>query len=337
MAEKSSRFDRYVSSNLGYGAKAFSIKNLIPFTEQLVAQIRLKKTLNEALETIYELTGERTLRMMLMSISTTVKAGNPMSQGMLTFKDMFPNFYVAAVMGVERSGKIIPGLEALIDYLKNEKSIIDYLNLILFYARMIIFNVLLVLIILLVQMGVIGLAPLSIALMTGIIVVALSAGTFLQRFLASESPNLRRERTLIALPVIGSFHLQSLIAKFCFMFNTFHKAGIPFLQNFELLVSYMHKSVIYPDLLILLDGLQTKDEEAGQEAVEAMKFIPKSLAKEFRLFQSGQTKLDSIGIFGRHLNNSITQTATKLISTLRATVITSSVLILSSIYLLIII
>ena len=78
--------------------------------------------------------------MILMGMSTNVASGTPLSQSMLTFKDVFPNYYIAAIMATERSGKIVEGMEALINLLKNEKNIAEYTGLIGLYSKVFVYN-----------------------------------------------------------------------------------------------------------------------------------------------------------------------------------------------------
>ncbi|MFH1853370.1 MAG: type II secretion system F family protein [Candidatus Neomarinimicrobiota bacterium] len=334
MKKQVSKFDKYVARNFGYGTRTFTTKELILFSEKLLAQIKKHVTIPEALETIFQTTGERTLRMMLMSMATNVQAGTSLSQSMLTFQDVFPNYYIAAIMAAERSGKFVKGLESLIILLKNEKTNQEYQGLISLYARMVFYNLIIAVIIILVQFKIINFSVNSVLLTIVSLVSITLFSSILYRFFTDEKQRYTAEKLIVKIPIIGKLYIYNKISRFCYMFDVFQQAGLPFLQNVELLGNYMDCNICYHDLININNGLRAKS--SVQSVLDSLEYFPEMLAKELFLYQAGDSKVDSIRNYSNYVSDEIRENSVLLISGLKSVFIWSSIIILGWIYFLII-
>ncbi len=334
MKRQLSKFDRYISNNFGYGTRTFTTKELILFSEKLLAQIRRKLTIPEALENIFQSTGERTLRMMLMSMTTNVQSGTPLSQSMLTFKDVFPNYYIATIMAAERTGKFVDGLKSLIEMLKNEKQIAEFKGLIGLYARMFSYNVAIALIIFLVQIKVITLSVNSVLITLATVVTVFLFSSIIYRKLTSPNRQVTTSKLIHKIPFVGDLVLHTKISRFCYMFDTFQKAGVPFLQNIELLGSYIDSPLCKNDLQRLYKAI--KDNDKPRPILKSMEYFPAQLAQELFLYNTGDTKVDSIRNYSKFENEEINDLSTGLISAFKKLFTWSSLILLGWIYFLII-
>lgn len=333
MKKQISRLDRYLATNFGYGTRSFSTKELIIFSEKLLAQIKRHLTIPEALETIYQSTGERTLRMILMGMSTNVASGTPLSQSMLTFKDVFPNYYIAAIMATERSGKIVEGMEALINLLKNEKNIAEYTGLIGLYSKVFVYNIFIAMgILLFFQIGIISLTVNSILYTMGALIGIVLFITMIAQYITADSRKESLEKIIFKLPSIGRLYLLIKISRFCYLFHTFQKSGLPFLQNVELQGNYIDCYVCRKDLSLIYSGL--KSNEPAEGIIKALARFPEQLAKELFLFKTGDTKVDSIRNYSFYISDEISEIALALISRFKTIFVWSSIFILGWVYLL---
>jgi len=332
--EKSNRFDRMVSSNFGYGSASISLKALILFTEKLLAQIRNKNTVYEALDFIYNSTSDRTTRMLFMSMATSVKAGNRLSQIMLTFTDLFPNFYIAVMMVCERTGKLMIGLEALSGYLKYEQNISNYKRMIKSYIMLNFYTVSTLAILVLIQVKIISFTVFGLAYallgFLGIIIIR----NIVSQFISSDKYSESVQSVASTTPIYGKVYINIFISKFCNLFNIFNELGLPFIQNIELTTNYLVGSPIYDDLSILYLGLSEDRDTEG--IVETVNYLPKDLVEELSLFKSGKASVDSIKRYANYLLRDITEDSLKIISILRSIFIYSLLIICAWIYLMVI-
>ena len=334
MKKRISKLDRYLATNFGYGTHSFSTKELILFSEKLLAQIRRHQTIPEALETIFQTTGERTLRMMLMSMATHVQSGTPLSQAMLTFKDVFPRYYIATIMATERSGKIDKGLEAIIRLLKNDRRIAEYTGLIQLYLRVIIYNIAIAVVILFFQIGVIKLTVNSVLIACGSLIVVILISGFIKQYFTSEKRRHMLENMLFKIPAVGRLYLLVKISRFCYLFDSFQQSGVPFIQNVELLSTYMNCVACDRDLELIHQGLKNDTKPEG--ILKTLDLFPETLAKELFLYKTGDTKVDSIRNYSFYISDEISEISLSMISILKSTFLWFSLLILGWVYLLII-
>ncbi len=315
MKKKITKFDRYLATNLGYGSRTFTTKELIIFSEKLLAQIRRHLTIPEALETIFQSTGDRTLRMILMSMTTNVQSGNSLSQSMLTFKDVFPNYYIAAIMATERSGKIDKGLTAVIRLLKNDKQIAEYIGLMGLYGRVITYNIFIAGVVLFFQFGIIKLDVNSILYTMGTLILIVLGFHVIYNFFTAESRRQMLENILFKIPVIGRLYLLVRISRFCYLFDTFQQSGVPFLQNVELLNNYIDCVSCNRDLKIVYQGLKSEQDVDG--IMKLMHRFPKQLVKELFLYMTGDTKVDSIRNYSTFVSDEINEISLAALSSLK--------------------
>ncbi len=334
MKKRISRFDRYLAKNFGYGSRTFTTKELILFSEKLLAQIKRRQTIPEALEIIFQTTSERTLRMMLMSMATNVQSGTPLSQAMLTFKDVFPRYYIATIMAIERSGKFDKGLEAIIRLLKNNRQIAEFTGLIGLYLRVTIYNLIIAGTILFFQVGVFTLTVNDVLIAMGslIFIVLLSGG--IKKYFTSEKRMLTLENLIFRIPAAGRLYLLIKISRFCYLFDTFQQSGVPFLQNVDLQKTYLQFASCDRDLALIHQGLQNDDPPDG--IIKLLENFPENLAKELFLYKSGDTKVNSIRNYSLYISDEIREIALAQISLLKSIFLWSSLLLLGWVYLLII-
>ncbi|RMF07700.1 MAG: hypothetical protein D6762_07055 [Candidatus Neomarinimicrobiota bacterium] len=309
MSTKLNRFERYVSSNLGYGSSAFTYKELLLFTEKLLAQLVKKVPLPEALEIVFESTGNRVQRMVLFSISSAVNSGTPLSQAMLTFKDVFPNFYIAMIMAVERSGYFIRGLEAMVLHLRNEKRMFDYVNVVWFYLRFIGYFVLGGILFFLFRTGLVSTDLYSVAFtIAGTAFVILLVSWF-GRFLARKER--RKESIIKHIPLAGSLHNWSVVSRYCFLFNVFHRSGVPVHQINNLLIHYLNEGYIVDDIRKINDLIKSKADP--DHIPNIFEVIPKTLAREIMLYHVEKTKFDSIQKYSQYVTTEIDELAERIL------------------------
>jgi len=310
LAEKLNRFERYLSSNLGYGSSSFSYKQLLLFTEKLLAQIQAGQTLPDALDAVFETTGNRVQRMVLFSVANAVKSGTPLSQAMLTFKDVFPNFYIAMIMATERSGKMVVGLEAIRLHLRNENKMFDYYNVSLFYLRMIIYALLGGAIYTLVRLELFTFSLENMLYTTsGVAFIILLAGWVYRYIISSE---MRKEKILNLIPLAGKIHHFSKISTYCFLYNVFQRSGVPIPQINGLLINYLGDSYLVQDIQKLANLIKSKPDP--DRLPKYFTVLPDTLAREIILFEQEKTKYNTILNYSQFISAEIDDMAEQILS-----------------------
>lgn len=310
MAEKLNRFERYLSSNLGYGSSSFSFKELLIFNEKLYGQLSTKRTLPDALDAVFETTGNRVHRMVLFSIANSVKSGTPLSQAMLTFKDIFPNFFIAMIMATERSGKFLAGLEAMGLHLQNENKMFDYFNVSMFYLRMLIYVVIGFLFYFIYKLHLIEFTVNNVLILTAVLaILALIVGA-IGRYLHKNS--LKKEKILSLIPLAGKIHFLKSISSFCFLYNVFHRSGVPIHQIRGLIKNYIGPSRLTKDIDLLNKWIKSKPDP--NRIPKTLQVIPETLAREILLFEQNKTKFDTIRNYSQFVGAEIEDIAETILN-----------------------
>lgn len=310
MSQRLNRFERYLSSNLGYGSSSFTHKQLLFFTEKLLAQIKAGQTLPDALDAVFETTGNRVRRMVLFSVSNAVKSGTPLSQALLTFKDVFPNFYIAMIMATERSGKMVLGLEAVRLYLRNENKMFDYYNVSMFYLRMVIYVILGGVLYTLFRLKLITFTVTGVLYATGGFAFASLFTGWIYRFINSRGT--RKEKILDLIPLAGKIHHFSKISSYCFLYNVFHRSGVPIQQINSLLTNYLGESYLVQDIRKLIDLIKSKADP--DRLPKYFTILPETLAREIILFEQGKTKFNTILNYSQFVSAEIDDLAEQILT-----------------------
>lgn len=106
-----------------FAAKGVGIRELISFTQELLALTKAGLPIIKSLDAIMERTENRRFLEMLKEVRDSVKGGASLSEAFDKFPQIFPPLYIATVRAGEKSGDLVVSLKRYIEYLKKMESV----------------------------------------------------------------------------------------------------------------------------------------------------------------------------------------------------------------------
>jgi len=214
------------------------------------------------------------------------------------------------IMATERSGKMIQGLEAMSLHLKNENKLFDYYNVSMFYLRLLIYLFLAGMVYLFVRLGILTLSLDSILYSTGTLAFLALIGSWVSRIL--QKNEVLKENILNIIPFAGKIHNLALISSYCFLFNVFHRSGVPISQINGLLVNYIGGAHLAQDIQRL--GELSQSNPDPDRLPKYFTVLPDTLAREIILFEHGKTKFNTIQNYSQFVSIEIDDIAAQILS-----------------------
>ena len=105
------------------GPGSASSDDVLAMTRELAVLLRAGLPIDRALKVMIDMAVEIKVRELLEELLSSIKAGKGLSQALLSYPEVFSNFYVNMVRSGEASGHLAEVLTRLADYLTNAKSV----------------------------------------------------------------------------------------------------------------------------------------------------------------------------------------------------------------------
>ena len=105
------------------GPGSASSDDILAMTRELAVLLRAGLPIDRALKVMIDMAVEIKVRDLLEELLSSIKAGKGLSQALLSYPEVFSNFYVNMVRSGEASGHLAEVLTRLADYLTNAKSV----------------------------------------------------------------------------------------------------------------------------------------------------------------------------------------------------------------------
>ena len=105
------------------GPGSASSDDVLAMTRELAVLLRAGLPIDRALKVMIDMAVEIKVRDLLEELLSSIKAGKGLSQALLSYPEVFSNFYVNMVRSGEASGHLAEVLTRLADYLTNAKSV----------------------------------------------------------------------------------------------------------------------------------------------------------------------------------------------------------------------
>jgi type IV pilus assembly protein PilC len=229
-------------------------EDLLSFAQTLAAMLEGGITVKRALDTIYGDTESRTLRNVIMDLSTQIGGGAPLSNAMGGHPDIFGEFFVKMVRAGESSGELPEMLRRVAEYVGKTETLKDKVKSALTYPLVVICFALL-LIICILTFGIPYLKNLYEGLNMALpapTLVMVSIGSFLNGhlllllvLLAGSAYGLKAglshpsgQRLLdtmkLRLPLLGDFFRTLYTARFSRTLALLYSSGVPLLNALQL-------------------------------------------------------------------------------------------------------
>jgi len=280
-----------VGGSTGRGGVASD--DILAMTRELAVLLRAGLPIDRALKVMIEMAGHPKVRELLDSLLTSVKAGKGLSQALLSYPDVFNNFYINMVRSGEASGRLGDVLARLADYLANAKAVKSSVISSLIYPAILMV-----------------VAVISILGMLGFVVPqfqglfndmgdalplltrgVISAGEFLKSYgwilfifiavlaffirhwLNSDKGRAEFDARLLALPLMGDIVFKYEMSKFSKTAGTLMGNGVSLLQSIVIAVETVDNSVIKNALNVLVPAIK-RGQRVSAALEESRVFSP---------------------------------------------------------------
>ncbi len=227
--------------------KKIKRQDLMNFSRQLAAFLRAGIPILDALTVLTETAGKGLLQDVLLDVADSLRSGAPLSEAVGLHGDSFPTYYVGILRSAEMTGNIDGVLDQLADYVERDlearrsvKSALTYPAVICVLA---VVTVIIMTVFVLPKFQVFFTSfDAKLPLPTRMLLTSTAfiqtwwlaiMGTFIAVTVAlivglrTEGGKLRRDRVVLALPVLGEVVRSATIERFFRILGSMLRAGVP--------------------------------------------------------------------------------------------------------------
>ena len=258
------------------GASAIRNKELIPFTRQMSSMLNAGMSILSALATLEEQCANPNFKKVLGHIKDKLESGEPFSEALAMFPQVFDNMYVNMVAAGEESGQFAPVLKRLAAMLDSSarlvrkvKSSMTYPVVILSIAFIIAGGLITFVVPVFAEMfsGFGSELPLPTQILVNlsefikdyyfiIIPVVIALLFAFKKWKATKSGRYKFDSFVLRLPVFGELIQKVSIARFCRLFSQMLTSGVPILDALKIVAQAIGNSVLERALLSARAGIE---------------------------------------------------------------------------------
>lgn len=234
--------------------KKIKSKELTIFSRQFSTMVNSGLSLLRCLFILEEQTENSKLRSLIGKIRQDIEAGQPLSDSLAKFPDVFPQLYVSMVQAGEIGGILDIVLNRIATFMEKEdelrgkvKSAMTYPVMILVMALLAVGGMIMFVLPKFAEMyksmgaelpgltlSLIGLSSFLTSFWWILIPGGYGAVKGFKKYIKSETGRPLWDRTKLKLPVVGNLINKIAIARFTRTFGTLMKSGVPILQAIEI-------------------------------------------------------------------------------------------------------
>jgi len=305
-----------------------SKKDLVNFSRQLSLMFKSRIPLVQALQTISQQTKNPSFREKIISISQEVEGGTLFSQALSRYPNLFSSFYVSMVKSGEASGTLSESLEYLADHLEKEYFLSSKIKGAMIYPILILVVVLGVLIMMIYfvipqlstvletsgqELPLLTRAVLSFSAAFrkfGWLMLLLFVGLIMFLFKYIRTPSGKRiwDRTLLRLPLIGSFLKMICISRFAENLSTLVKGGLPISQALEI-TSDIVGNQVYQEIILEIRDEVRRGERISKQLGQHPELFPPILAQMVMVGEKtgtlDQSLMNVVNFYQKEIDRSI--------------------------------
>ncbi len=266
-----------------------SEKDMIIFTQQLAIMTKAGLPIVQALRSLVDESGNKSLEKIINSITADVEGGLPLSSAFEKYPKVFSGVYISIIKAGEKSGKVDDVLARLASQLEKDHDIKSKVKGALAYplfvlsAMVVIVGLIMVFIIPQIQ-SVFAENGAKLPILTQVIIAIsdiirhkflyIIAGVALiiyayRVYYRTEAGKLRIDLIKLNIPIFGSLFRKTSIARFARIFSTLLAAGLPMLEIFKTAQDVVGNEVFRREIAKV-----AKDVENGMEISAALKKQP---------------------------------------------------------------
>jgi len=258
------------------GVSAIRKKELIPFTRQMSSMLNAGMSILSALATLEEQCANPSFKKVLSRIKDKIEGGEPFSEALAMFPQIFDTMYVNMVAAGEESGQFAPVLKRLAAMLDSSarlvrkvKSAMTYPIVILSIALILAGGLITFIVPVFAEMfsGFGSELPLPTQMLVNIsdfikgyyfiIIPVIVVLTFVfKKWKATEAGKYTFDGLILRLPVFGELIQKVSIGRFCRLFSQMLTSGVPILDALKIVAQAMGNAVIERALLSARTGIE---------------------------------------------------------------------------------
>lgn len=302
------------------------------FTKHLSVFIKSGIPLPEAIKSLRDQAPNKAFKNVLAKINSELENGQTFESALAKFPKVFDPLYIGLVKVGEESGTLEKNLEYLAQQLKNEYEFKKKVQGALLYPGIIFTTMMVVgggisVFVLPKLTDLFSSLDIELPITTrillffsnlmrdyGILVIAAIFGLFaLFRFLIS-LPTIKPkwQKTLLGLPVIGSFLQNVQLTSFCRNFGVMLKSGLPLNTAIETLKEST-SNLVFKDYVSHLEKSLSKGNPLGEELKNPRyKFVPPLVSKMVGVGEQSGTLEDSLLYLGEFFEGEVDNTSKNL-------------------------
>lgn len=258
------------------GVSTIRKKELIPFTRQMSSMLNAGMSILSALATLEEQCANPNFKKVLSRIKDKIEGGEPFSEALAMFPQVFDTMYVNMAAAGEESGQFAPVLKRLAAMLDSSARLVRRVKSAMTYP-VVILSIALIL-----AGGLITfVVPVFADMFSGfgselpgptqflvnvssfvknyyyiiIPIVAVVAFIF-KKWKATKAGKYKVDGFILRLPVFGELIQKVSIARFCRLFSQMLKSGVPILDALQIVAQAMGNAVIERALLSARAGIE---------------------------------------------------------------------------------
>jgi type IV pilus assembly protein PilC len=305
-----------------------SQKDIVNFSRQLSLMFKSRIPLIQALQTIAEQTKNSSFREKITTISQEVEGGTPFSQALSHYPKLFSSFYVSMVRSGEASGTLSESLGYLADHLEREYFLLSKIKGAMIYPILILVVVIGVLVMMiyfvipqlstvfetsgqeLPLLTKIVLALSTLARKFGWLLLILFVGLVIAFFRYIKTPAGKRvwDKTLLRIPLIGSFLKMIYLSRFAENLSTLVRGGLPISQALEITSDIVGNQTYREVIFEIRDEVRRGEKISGQ-LKEHPELFPPILAQMVMVGEKtgtlDQSLMNVVEFYQKEINRSI--------------------------------
>ncbi|MBI5368561.1 MAG: type II secretion system F family protein [Planctomycetes bacterium] len=262
------------------------LEDLVIFTRQLQAMFRAGLPILDVLDTLVQQTPKPIMKRTLGDVMKRIEEGDSISGAMARHPKVFSELYVNSIRAGEKSGAMDELLERLTGLLEHEAEIRAAVKSAVRYPIMVVIGIVIAFFVftyfvipkfaeVFSRFG--KELPLPTRILLGIsyvmthywwailAVIAASITAFLM-FIRTKPGRLSWDRFKLKLPVMGQLMQKAAMASFAHMFGTMFRAGLPVLQNLDIVSISIANRAVAREI-----GMMTESIEKGATISEPIK------------------------------------------------------------------
>jgi len=274
------------------GARKIANTQIIPFTRQIASMLGAGMTILASIETLAEQCDDPGFKSVLKHLSDVIESGEPLSEGLADYPQLFDDMYVNMVVAGEQSGEFAPIMKRLALIMtsssrlkKKVKSAMTYPTVIISIAFLLAGGLIQFVLPTFAEMFSGFGKPLP-ALTQRLVDVSdfvkqwwyvllpgvIAAVILFKKWKKTERGHLQFDEWMLKLPVFGILNQKACIGRFCRLLAQMISAGVPILKSMKVVAGSLGNLVL--EKSVMAARLEVEQGNQISPSLDAKPYMP---------------------------------------------------------------